>query len=214
MKKLRLIFVFLAILLIGTDARSEDVKYETGKYGILAFSACSSYWIGGIFHLSSNVSLKPSIMFLRDDNDEKGNGESVYERDYYGIEIGIYYYTYPVNNFSFFFGPEFGLTSSKFEYVLNDPDNKYTDHEKSYYVDLKIGAQYMFTGNFGLFADIGFGYSRDFEKTDSSSSQKNETENNVLSVKNFKTSNRSPRSPKKNCRWSSPHISARGLILC
>ncbi len=180
MNKTKFNLVFLAFLLIGINARGEDVKYEPGKFGIIAYSSSSSYWIGSLLHLSSNISLKPSFMFYKDDNAEKGNGEEVYERDYYGIEIGFYYYTGPVNNFSLYFGPEFGLFSSKVEYTYSDPDSKYSDNVKSYYVDLKIGAQYMFSNNFGLFADIGFGYSRDSEDHDSPYSGDNKTKNNVF----------------------------------
>lgn len=115
--------------------------------------------VGFISHLSKSFALEPGFFFNRKNQDDKSNtagGTNGTDKALYvGTSMGLFYYGNLKNNMYFYTGPR-----GEYGYYKRDDDSGGRSETRTHDIGISIifGLKYMLSNNFGLFADIGLGY--------------------------------------------------------
>ncbi len=165
----KIIYLFTLVLLSNSIFAKKGSNTPTkGDFGITASfagmtlyseggleSSYNAFWIGFVYHISDSIALKPAFMIDISKKDHDDNdGTLDYERTYstFGAALGFFYYLKPTNDLSIYIGPEL-----KMIFYNTKVDGEKKDTKQATNILARVGAQYMFSKQFGLFADFGLG---------------------------------------------------------
>lgn len=91
----------------------------------------------------------------------------------YGIRLAVDYYLPMGRNIYMYAGPSLGLLTGKYKWSRSNDSAEETADYTEFILGARLGAQYMITERFGIFADVGLFYSiikRDVQEKNASGS--------------------------------------------
>ena len=166
MVKKVILAVFL-IMLVATfiSAQENKAEFEPGKWGVTLSDPIggSSWEVGLIFHITPNIAIAPQfIVDLESEKYEDKLASLSYEikgvgNTDFGVNLAFFYVLSPVQNMALFMGPIITFGMGKYE---ESGDLAFVDEDKliSFGGGAVLGAQYMFTKVFGVFANLNLVY--------------------------------------------------------
>ena len=124
------------------------------------------YGINAIYHVTDSIAIEPSIFWMNMYNEEKdGTDKETNESNLYGGSLAAFYYGNINGGLYLYTGPRISVMYDKSENrETGDPTRINTT--SGWGVNAVIGLKYMFSENFGVFADLGFGYSTSKQTND------------------------------------------------
>ncbi len=163
-KKL-ILAVCLALLVVTfISAQENKAEFEPGKWGVtVQYPTYTGTYVGLIFHVTPNIAIAPQFLvdiesYKYEDKiastswEVKGVGDTDF-----GANLAFFYVLNPVQNMALFLGPIITFGMGKYE-ESGDLATVDEDQLISFGGGASLGAQYMFTKVFGVFANLKLVY--------------------------------------------------------
>ncbi len=165
MKKLCLAVFLILLVAAFVSAQENKAEFEPGKWGVTLSDPIngSTLEVGLIFHITPNIAIAPQFIvdiesakyedkLASTTAEYKGAGDTDF-----GANLAFFYVLSPVQNMALFMGPIITFGMGKYE---ESGDLAFVDEDKmiSFGGGAVLGAQYMFTKVFGIFAYLNVVY--------------------------------------------------------
>jgi opacity protein-like surface antigen len=146
---LKRLAVITSVLLLVSGTVTPAIAQEKGDTGLtLGFPAS----VGLLWHVTENVAIRPEFNFSTTSNENS----DVWT---YGLGVSALFYVSNTDNVRTYFSPRF--TYSQSNLGIDRPGGGDTDlNATSYGFIGSFGAQYTPNSRFGIFGEVGLGYSR------------------------------------------------------
>jgi len=159
MRKRRMVLLVLLFLLVAASGRAQ----EKGQAGISMGYPAS---IGFVWHLSDTFALRPDFAVSGSSTENSPSGSKSDNRAF-AVGIGAIFYTGKWENLRAYVSPRFSYSrttgSSSSSTTLSTGQSVSTagsNAANGYSANGLVGGQYSLSGRFSVFAEVGFGFTR------------------------------------------------------